>query len=361
MNFDWLTYKFLNPDLEQAGLKTQKEIIKHFKECGIVEKRKYNIYQVYPDFNYTIYRDNYNDLKHLTRPDLERHWIEFGKNENRTYKKLNNTSEIKLDNKKDTKVDNKKDTKVDNKKDTKVDIKKDTKLDIKKDTKVSNNKDIKINKKIITFIIPTIGRNTLKKAITSVKNQTQDNWKCIIIFDGVDIPKDITNYVSTDNRFTLLKIDKVGVSNHAARVRNEGLKLVKDGWVGFLDDDDAISPYYVERMNDHIKTMPNISCIIFRMMYTDNNVLPREEFIIFREGYLGISFCYDAQLLKKGFYFKPGKCEDFVLLNYIRKFKYKIYVSKLIGYFVRPQTDININYAKSLESREKGMIAAIIN
>lgn len=328
MFFNWLIYKFLNPDLEKAGLKTEKDFIKHFKECGMVEKRKYNIYQVYPDFNYNIYSNNYIDLKSLTKLDLERHWVEFGKNENRTYKKINTAAEISNN----------------------------------IIPKPNTEKDININKKkVVTFIIPTIGRNSLKKAITSVKNQTQDNWKCIIIFDGVYITKDITSYVNKDTRFTLLKINKVGVSNHAARVRNEGLKLVKDGWVGFLDDDDAISPYYVERMNDHIKTMPNVSCIIFRMMYADNNVLPREDFIIFREGYLGISFCYDTQLLKNGFYFKPGKCEDFVLLNYIRKFKYKIYVSKLIGYFVRPQVDINISYAKSLESREKGIIAAVIN
>ena len=327
MAFNWLIYKFLNPDLTAAGITTEKEFIKHFRECGIVEKRKYNIYQVYPDFNYTIYRDNYGDLKSLTRLDLERHWIEFGKKENRTYKKINNISESAI------------------------------KTNPKKIT-VKNNS---IHKKTITFIIPTIGRTSLKNAITSVKNQTQNNWKCIIIFDGVDIPKDITSYVGKDTKFTLLRINKVGISNHAGRVRNEGLKLVTDGWVGFLDDDDAISPYYVERMNDHINKMPNISCIIFRMMYTDNNVLPREDFINFEEGYLGISFCYDAQLLKKGFYFKPGKCEDFVLLNYIRKFRFKIYVSKLIGYFVRPNVDINISYANSLESRENRMVAAVFN
>jgi glycosyltransferase involved in cell wall biosynthesis len=37
----------------------------------------------------------------------------------------------------------------------------------------------------ITFIIPTIGRNTLEKAIQSIEKQTNNNWKIIIIFDGI--------------------------------------------------------------------------------------------------------------------------------------------------------------------------------
>ena len=37
----------------------------------------------------------------------------------------------------------------------------------------------------ITFIIPTIGRNTLEKAIQSIENQSINEWKIIVIFDGI--------------------------------------------------------------------------------------------------------------------------------------------------------------------------------
>ena len=45
------------------------------------------------------------------------------------------------------------------------------------------------NKNIITFIIPTIGRETLNHSINSIINQTNKNWKCIIVFDGVKTTK----------------------------------------------------------------------------------------------------------------------------------------------------------------------------
>ena len=38
---------------------------------------------------------------------------------------------------------------------------------------------------MITFIIPTIGRDTLKRSIKSIEDQTSDQWKVIVIFDGV--------------------------------------------------------------------------------------------------------------------------------------------------------------------------------
>ena len=41
------------------------------------------------------------------------------------------------------------------------------------------------NKPLITFIIPTIGRHTLSKTLDSLINQTNPNWKAIVIFDGI--------------------------------------------------------------------------------------------------------------------------------------------------------------------------------
>ena len=38
---------------------------------------------------------------------------------------------------------------------------------------------------MITFIIPTIGRNTLTRTVISLLQQTNKNWKAIIIFDGI--------------------------------------------------------------------------------------------------------------------------------------------------------------------------------
>ena len=39
----------------------------------------------------------------------------------------------------------------------------------------------------ITFIIPTIGRESLKNTLLSLQNQNIENWSAIIIFDDCDI------------------------------------------------------------------------------------------------------------------------------------------------------------------------------
>lgn len=38
----------------------------------------------------------------------------------------------------------------------------------------------------ITFIIPTIGRETLGLSISSLLKQDTQNWKAIIVFDGIE-------------------------------------------------------------------------------------------------------------------------------------------------------------------------------
>jgi hypothetical protein len=86
MEFDWEIYKHLNPDLETAGLKTMYDYIKHYRNNGINEGRRYNVYDVYPDFDYVTYENNYDDLIYLSKINLEKHWLLHGIKENRTYK-----------------------------------------------------------------------------------------------------------------------------------------------------------------------------------------------------------------------------------------------------------------------------------
>ena len=95
---------------------------------------------------------------------------------------------------------------------------------------------------MITFIIPTIGRNTLINTIKSLQNQTNMNWNAIIIFDGIKSNLKHINYPNIN----IIEIEKKGQSiNSAGNVRNEGIKLVKTPWVGFVDDDDILMNNYV--------------------------------------------------------------------------------------------------------------------
>ena len=57
---------------------------------------------------------------------------------------------------------------------------------------------------LITFIVPTINRPTLDNTIQSLLNQTNPNWKCFVLYDGVDGKE------FTDPRIETFKLEKLG-------------------------------------------------------------------------------------------------------------------------------------------------------
>lgn len=161
----------------------------------------------------------------------------------------------------------------------------------------------------ITFIIPSLNRSTLDRTINSLLNQTNTNWECIIVYDGVD-GKDFN-----DERIKTLKVGKLGgfsdYHGKSGLVRNEGLKLVDTEWIGFLDDDDTIHPNYVDRLFNNYNDK---DFVIWRMKSTNGIILPPlfSNEIIF--GNVGISFCYKNKF--KNLLFdnnRDGEDYDFLL------------------------------------------------
>ena len=181
---------------------------------------------------------------------------------------------------------------------------------------------------MITFIIPTLKRNTLQRAIDSLLQQTNKNWKAIVVFDGVDPVEYKHPQIKT------IKIPKTGKVNYAGEVRNVGIKAADTEWIGFLDDDDTISKDYVSRFEEEIKLTPDAKCIIFRMKnyVSIPQILPLPQDDNFYEAKVGISFAMKKDL---GLLFKASAIEDFRLLEAIRKGRNKMVISPYVTYFVR--------------------------
>jgi glycosyltransferase involved in cell wall biosynthesis len=139
----------------------------------------------------------------------------------------------------------------------------------------------------ITFVVPSVNRITLKRALHSLVLQTDPNWKCIVIYDGVDGPK------FSDDRIRTIKINKTGsfgpIHGLSGLVRNEGLKLCDTEWIGFLDDDDSLNKEYVSTL--HAK-YTNHDFVVWRMRYTSGMILPPSSATTLIFGQVGISFCY---------------------------------------------------------------------
>jgi glycosyltransferase involved in cell wall biosynthesis len=142
-----------------------------------------------------------------------------------------------------------------------------------------------IKKNKITFIIPSINRDTLGRSIDSLIRQTNPNWECIVIFDGVD------GVEFDDERIKIIRSKKLGGNSPyhgiSGLVRNVGLDLVNTEWVGFLDDDDTLDTSYVDTLFEKYN---NYDFVIWRMIYPDGRVLPQGNSIQF--GNVGISYCY---------------------------------------------------------------------
>jgi glycosyltransferase involved in cell wall biosynthesis len=139
----------------------------------------------------------------------------------------------------------------------------------------------------ITFIIPSLNRKTLKDTVNSIINQSNPNWNCIIIYDGVKGQK------FKDDRIKTIQIKKTGVEKNelhhgmSGLVRNYGLEICDTEWVGFVDDDDTIHENYVETLFEKYNSY---DLVIWRMVNDKGLIIPRNNTISY--GNVGISFCY---------------------------------------------------------------------
>ena len=197
----------------------------------------------------------------------------------------------------------------------------------------------------ITFIIPTIGRHSLFNSLLSILQQTDNDWNCIVIFDGIDIDN---NIIIKDDRIIYLNTNKLGdnsLKSQAGLVRNYGLKYLhninnKDTtdnnseWIGFLDDDDTISPNYIEYLKKEIQLNNDIEVCIFRMAYYNKCILPSISDKNINRGKVGISFAIKKYISIDNL-FENNIYEDYFYLKKLQYKKYKIIISSYVAYFVR--------------------------
>lgn len=181
----------------------------------------------------------------------------------------------------------------------------------------------------ITFIIPSVNRPSLKNTLRSLVKQTNPNWKCIVVYDGVDGPR------FDDDRIKIIKNEKVGLfgpaNGQAGLVRNVGIKEVKSEWIGFLDDDDSINENYVETL---FSKYNDYDFVVWRMKYTNGLVLPPFQLNELVFSAVGISFCYknkfDGLLFEKN---RDG--EDFDFLTKLKNLSNNYIITSEVFYNVR--------------------------
>lgn len=103
-----------------------------------------------------------------------------------------------------------------------------------------------------SIIIPTYNRQELiVECINKMKNQSFNNWECIIINDGStdNTEESVKKSIQKDDRFTLINQE----NSERAIARNNGAKLAVGKYLIFLDSDDYFGDNHLESLYREIK------------------------------------------------------------------------------------------------------------
>lgn len=163
---------------------------------------------------------------------------------------------------------------------------------------------------ITTFIIPSVDRPTLQRAIDSCRKQAE----------------------------YLVQIDKMKIG--ASAIRNELIRLAQTEWVSMLDDDDTITEDYVRRLREESEAHPEAGLIIFREYFIGELMADDypDHFIwqapVVHWGQVGIAFSVKREIaMQYPFLEEPN--EDFHFVSRIDQAGIKIHFSKYLVYRAR--------------------------
>ena len=149
-------------------------------------------------------------------------------------------------------------------------------------------------------------------------------------------------FIATDNKDRGVRL------NGSGEVRNKIIASARGEWVAFVDDDDTISPYYVEWLEDGLleekkRHEKRVDLVLFRMRRMGRSpVLPP-----FSDGgrahknRVGISFAVRRNLFvsdKVAFF--PDKFEDYNLLKTAYKSGINMKIANCVAYFVNSSPEV---------------------
>jgi glycosyltransferase involved in cell wall biosynthesis len=117
---------------------------------------------------------------------------------------------------------------------------------------------------LVSVVIPTFERREmLRGALASVVAQTDPRWEAVVVDDA-----------STDGTFEEVEawsrreprirvVRRVGERRGAAVCRNQGVTASRGGFVLFLDSDDLLDPWCLERRRRAMEADPGLDFVVF--------------------------------------------------------------------------------------------------
>lgn len=179
------------------------------------------------------------------------------------------------------------------------------------------------------FIIPTIGRPELSRAIESVISQNGNtDHLIVVIFDAEPISKVIKN-----DHVVYLKTDK---HVWGAGARQFGMdwcisNKLNFEYFSFLDDDDYITPNFTKVLKDH----SDWDLVIHSMKFPFGVRPIQSGTSPFARGYCGSGFSIKRKsVISKSLKWKPEAAADYWYMNRASKLGIKHYKTGIVTYHV---------------------------
>lgn len=124
---------------------------------------------------------------------------------------------------------------------------------------------------LISIVIPIYNVEMyLQRCIDSIINQSNNNIEIILVDDGsTDSCSSICDeYLKKDKRIKVIHKKNGGLSD----ARNAGIKIATGKYITFIDGDDYIDTFFVEKLyNAAISTNSDIVCCGIKAVYEDAN------------------------------------------------------------------------------------------
>ncbi|MFC9597775.1 glycosyltransferase family 2 protein [Peribacillus butanolivorans] len=200
---------------------------------------------------------------------------------------------------------------------------------------------------MFSIIIPVYNKeNFIKRTLTSVLNQTFDDFEVIIVNDGSTDGSMKVVKEFNDGRIRIISQDNNGVSS----ARNLGIKHAKNNYIAFIDADDIWQPMFLESINKLIELYPdsgayytNYKVGIKREMEINLNTNAEYESLLINDYFEfatnSRAICASCVVIKKrvlvdvgGFCTSYRRGEDLYLWSKIA-LKYKIAYTTYVGAF----------------------------
>lgn len=188
-----------------------------------------------------------------------------------------------------------------------------------------------MNSILNTFIIPSIGRPSLKTAIESALNQNDYNTNVIVVFDNCNI-----NEMINDDRVIYIRTHKNVWGSGARNVGIDySIKNIKTEFISFLDDDDYVLPNF----NKVLYNYKNYELIIHSMKYEyhpkKRKIIPVSSGKEIQRGWMGIGMSVKTKVLKSiNVRFIPQSAADFMFAKTLISKGVNHYKTGILTYIV---------------------------